>query len=85
MVSRLMLNLRIAADERFARPGGTETLTPQQRSRSFSAKKNFEDTMIGNLGEDISSWTDDITEDAGKQDTDGIELTECFAIHNTNL
>ncbi|KAJ3551357.1 hypothetical protein NM688_g4751 [Phlebia brevispora] len=61
MVSRLMLNLRIAADERYKRSGHTTstTIVREPLPHSNSLKKTFEDTVIGNLGEDVAFYTED--------------------------
>lgn len=84
MVSRLMLNLRIAADERFGRQTRPDASLPKLLAPSLN-KKNFEDTIIGNLGEGVLYWTDEDVNTDGRDgaEEDEIELTECFAIQTT--
>ena len=84
MVSRLMLNLRIAADERFGKQTKLDVSIQKLPAPSVS-KKKFEDTIIGNLGEGVLYWTGEDS-DADERDVaeeDAIELTECFAIQTT--
>lgn len=82
MVSRLMLNLRIAADERFGRQTRIGMSIPKLPAPSIS-KKNFEDTIIGNLGEGVLYWAEEDPDERDVAEEDMIELTECFAIQTT--
>lgn len=86
MVSRLMLNLRIGPEEesKLSGPGFRSTVI---RDRDISpktpdAKKNFADTIIGNLGAGVSFWEDDEIEENSEEE---IELTPRLPPHSQGL
>ena len=81
MISRLMLNLRVDSDQVPQREAqvGQRTSFVQDNFDSYQAvgKRTMEETIMGNLGAEVSYWAEDERKDDGEEpsDEDVIELT----------
>ena len=81
MVSRLMLNLRVDSDQYppQAAPVGQRTsfvADNLEGSARDVKERTMEETIMGNLGAEVSYWADDSAEERkdAPSDDDGIEL-----------
>lgn len=78
MVARLMLNLRIGAERQSLPSAHQQCSTIVRPGAHFSgprtaARRTFEDTIIGNLGAEVSLWDDDEDEMAAHDTSDDSE------------